>query len=262
MFITHGSMMPQKSKKRAELFTIGGWIFTTLLAKLSMAVNITELVIRLILTAVVFGVMLFLPAGTVAWPTAWVYLVLLFSFTIGISVWLSRFNPDLLSERMSGIGKSGHKRWDKLFLSLLVPLFFGWYVVMAFDMRFHWSPIPDWLQWIGAGVLLASFYIFYLTFRENTYLSPAVRIQTDRGQTVVSTGPYKYVRHPMYAGFILFTVGTALLLGSACGLIGALVLNALITWRAVREEQVLKNELPGYSEYMTRVKYRFVPYLL
>ncbi|HKY45497.1 MAG TPA: isoprenylcysteine carboxylmethyltransferase family protein, partial [Pyrinomonadaceae bacterium] len=84
----------------------------------------------------------------------------------------------------------------------------------------------------------------------------------DRGQTVVSTGPYKYVRHPMYAGFILFTFGTALLLGSAYGLLGALLLNALIAWRAVREEQVLKNELPGYGEYMTRVKHRFVPYLL
>ena len=88
--------------------------------------------------------------------------------------------------------------------------------------------IPDWLQWIGAGVLLASFYIFYLTFRENYLSLPAVRIQTDRGQTVVSTGPYKYIRHPIYAGFILFTLGTALLLGSASGLIGAMVLNALI----------------------------------
>lgn len=227
-----------------------------------MEVNVTELVIRLILTAVVFGVMLFLPAGTLDWPAAWIYLVLLFSFTIGISIWLSRFNPDLLSERMSGIGRSGHKRWDKVFLLLLLPLFFGWYVVMALNQRFKWPPVPEWLQWIGAVVLLASFYIFYLTFRENTYLSPAVRIQTDRGQTVVSTGPYKYVRHPMYAGFILFTVGTALLLGSAYGLVGTLVLNALITWRAVREEEVLKNELPGYGEYMTRVKYRFLPYVL
>ena len=226
-------------------------------------VNVTELVIRLILTMAVFGLFLFLPAGTVDWPAAWIYLVLLFSFTIGISIWLSRFNPDLLSERVSGIGRSGHKRWDKVFLLILLPVFVGWYVVMALDaVRFRWLEIPDWLQWIGAGVLLSSFYIFYLTFRENTYLSPAVRIQTDRGQTVVSTGPYKYVRHPMYAGFILFTFGTALLLGSTYGLIGAMVLNALIAWRALREEQVLKSELPGYSEYMTRVKHRFVPYLL
>jgi protein-S-isoprenylcysteine O-methyltransferase Ste14 len=228
-----------------------------------MKINVKELVIRLILTFVVFGVVLFLPAGTVNWRAAWVYLVLLFAFTIGITVWLSRFNPELLSERVSGLGKTGHKKWDKVFLALLLPVFFAWYVVMALDaVRYEWLALPDWLQWIGAGVLLASFYVFYLTFRENTYLSPAVRIQTDRGQTVVSTGPYKYVRHPMYAGFILFTFGTALLLGSGYGLLGALVLNALIAWRAVREEQVLKSELSGYDEYMTRVKHRFVPYVL
>ena len=228
-----------------------------------MNVNVTELVIRLVLTFVVFGLVLFLPAGTIDWPAAWAYLVLLFIFTIGITIWLSRFNPDLLSERVSGLGRSGHKRWDKLFLLLLLPVFLGWYVVMAFDVvRYQWAELPDWLQWVGAVVLLASFYVFYLTFRENSYLSPAVRIQTDRGQTVVSTGPYRYVRHPMYAGFILFTFGTALLLGSAYGLLGALVLNALIAWRAVREEHVLKSELPGYDDYMTRVKHRFVPYLL
>jgi protein-S-isoprenylcysteine O-methyltransferase Ste14 len=227
-----------------------------------MKVNVTELVIRLTLTAVGFALVLFLPAGTVRWPAAWAYLVLLFGFTIGISVWLSRFNPELLEERMSGLGKTGRESWDKVFVAILIPVFFLWYVVMALDaVRFQWSWMPAWLQWIGVGVLLVSFYIFYLTFRENTYLSPAVRIQSDRGQTVVSTGPYRHVRHPMYAGFVLFTVGTALMLGSAYGLIGALVLNALIAWRAVREEQVLQRELAGYGEYMTRVKYRFFPYL-
>jgi protein-S-isoprenylcysteine O-methyltransferase Ste14 len=227
-----------------------------------MKVNVTELIIRLMLTAGAFGLLLFLPAGTIDWPAAWVYLVLVFGFTIGISVWLARFNPELLEERMSGIGKPGQKSWDKVFLLVLVPVFLGWHVVMSLDaVRFQWSSVPQWLQLIGAGTLFAAFYIFYLTFRENTYLSPAVRIQSERGQTVVSTGPYRHVRHPLYAGFILFTVGTALLLGSAYGLVGALVLNALIAWRAAREEQVLQHELAGYSEYMRRVRYRFIPYL-
>ena len=227
-----------------------------------MQVNVAELMIRIAFTAVVFGVVLFLPAGTLAWPAAWVYLALLFSFTIGVSIWLLRFNPELLEERMSGIGKPGQKKWDKVFLVVLMPIFFAWYPVMALDaVRFRWSEVPVWLRWIGAGVLLASFYIFYLTFRENSYLSPAVRIQTDRGQTVVSTGVYKYVRHPMYVGFMLFTVGTTLLLGSAYGLLGALLLTALIAWRAVHEEQELKRELPGYGEYMSRVRYRFIPYV-
>jgi protein-S-isoprenylcysteine O-methyltransferase Ste14 len=227
-----------------------------------MKVNISGLIIRIILTAVGFGLVLFLPAGTLAWPAAWVYLVLLFAFTIGISIWLASFNPELLEERMSGVGKPGQKTWDKVFLALLLPVFFGWYVLLALDaVRFHWSRMPQWLQLIGAGILLAAFYIFYLAFRANTYLSPAVRIQSDRGQTVVSTGPYAHVRHPLYAGFILFTVGTALMLASVYGVVGALVLNALIAWRASREEQVLQQELAGYSEYMTRVKYRFIPYI-
>lgn len=227
-----------------------------------MKVNVIELIIRIILLAVGFALVLFLPAGTLDWPAAWAYLVLLFGFTIGITIWLARFNPELLEERMTGIGKPGQKTWDKVFLLVLLPVFFGWYVVMALDaVRFQWSRIPEWLQFIGAGILLAAFYIFYLTFRENTYLSPAVRIQTDRGQTVVSTGPYRHVRHPLYAGFILFTVATALMLGSAYGVLGALVLNALIAWRATREEQVLQRELAGYGEYMSRVKYRFIPHL-
>lgn len=189
-------------------------------------------------------------------------MILLFSFTIGISIWLLRFNPELLAERMKGIGKAGQKRWDKVFLALLFPIFFGWYVAMALDaVRFRWSHVPLWLQWIGAVIFIVSFYIFYLTFRENTYLSPAVRIQKERGQTVVTTGPYRFVRHPMYAGFILFAIGTALLLGSLYGLVGALLLILMIAWRAVREEQVLKRELEGYVEYVNRVKYRFIPYV-
>ena len=134
-----------------------------------MKVNVTELVIRLILTFGVFGLVLFLPAGTIDWPSAWVYLVLLFRFTIGISIWLSRLQSRTSFRTGERLGRTGHKRWDKVFLALLLPFFFGWYVVMALDaVRFKWSEIPDWLQWIGAGVLLASFYIFYLTFRENT----------------------------------------------------------------------------------------------
>lgn len=227
-----------------------------------MEVNVTELVIRTFATAVVFGLILFLPAGTLNWTAAWAYLTLLFLFMIGMSIWLLRFNPDLLAERMSGIGKAGQKTWDKVFLALLFPAFLAWFVVMALDaVRFRWLPVPHWLQWFGACLFLASFYLFYLTFRENSYLSPAVRIQTERQQTVVSTGPYRYVRHPMYAGFVLFALGTALLLGSGLGVLGALLLIAMVAWRAVREEQVLKRELAGYDEYMTKVRYRFLPYV-
>jgi len=225
-----------------------------------MKVHVGQLVANIAGMALVFGLALFLPAGTVAWPAAWVFLVLFLGFAVALSVWLIRFNPDLLEERLTGIGRSDQKTWDKVFLAITAVVFFGWLGLMALDAaRFRWSRMPDLLQWFGALLLLGSFWIFFLTFRENTFLSPAVRIQTERAQTVVSTGPYRFVRHPMYAGFALFALGTALLLGSWYGVLGALVLIAMVAWRAVGEEQVLQKELCGYSAYMTRVRYRIVP---
>jgi len=211
---------------------------------------------------VVFALVLFLPAGTLAWPAGWTFFLLMFGFTIAISLWLLRFNPDLLAERLTGIGRPDQKAWDKVFIAILFVAFFIWMIVMAWDAeRFRWSEVPPWLQVVGALLLLGSFYIFYLTFRENSYLSPAVRVQTERAQKVVSTGPYRYVRHPMYAGFIFFALGTALLLGSWYGLLGGLFLIGMVAWRAVQEEQVLRDELEGYSSYMRQVKYRLIPYL-
>ena len=210
--------------------------------------------------AVVFALVLFLSAGTIAWPAGWAFLVLFFSFVIGLTLWLLRHDPGLLKERMSNL-KRDQKTWDKAFYVTANVVFIAWFIVMPLDaVRFGWSHVPAWLQVVGAVVLLCSFYLFYLTFRENSYLSPSVRIQTDRGQTVVSTGPYHYVRHPMYSAAVLWTVGTALLLGSWYGLLfGLVLLDGLIAARAVLEERTLRAELPGYDAYMARVKYRLIP---
>ncbi|VVB64293.1 Phospholipid methyltransferase [uncultured archaeon] len=125
---------------------------------------------------------------------------------------------------MTGFKSVQHK-WDKVFLYLIQLLFFAWLIIMPLDaVRFHLSHMPEWFQIVGAFVLLSSFYLFYRTFRENPYLSPGVRTQEDRGQTVVTTGPYHYVRHPMYSGFVLFVLGTTLLLGSWYGLILGFIL--------------------------------------
>src|SRR5207249_3290303 len=140
--------------------------------------------------------------------------------------------------------------------------FLAWLIVMPLDaVRFHWSHVPGWLQVVGAILLLCSFYLFFLTFRENAYLSPAVRVQTERGQTVISTGPYQYVRHPMYATAIIFLVGTTLLLGSWYGFVIGLILVIGIAFRAVQEERALQAELPGYDAYLAQVKYHLIPYV-
>ncbi len=209
-----------------------------------------------------FGLALFPAAGTIFWLAGWIFLILFLGFTIVVSRWLLMHNPGLLAERMTGIGMPNQPTWDRVFFVIIEGLFLAWLVLMPLDaVRFHWSQVPVWLQVLGGVILLCSFYLFFLTFRENPYLSPAVRVQTERGQTVISTGPYHYVRHPMYAAVIPFVMGTALLLGSWYGLLSGLILVIGIAFRAVREEQVLRAELPGYEAYMAQVRYRLIPYV-
>jgi protein-S-isoprenylcysteine O-methyltransferase Ste14 len=228
----------------------------------SDGVNLKLLIAEFIALFVVFALVLFLSAGTVFWLAGWVYLLLFFAADAALGVWLFRHDPGLLKERMSGFGKPGEPAWDKVFFVLLQIFFLAWLVLMPLDaVRFRWSHVPAWLQVVGAILLLVSFYLFFLPFRENPYLSPVVRVQTERGQTVITTGPYRYVRHPMYAAGIPFGIGTPLLLGSWYGVLMALVFVVALAYRAVQEERVLQAELPGYAEYMARVKYRLIPHL-
>jgi protein-S-isoprenylcysteine O-methyltransferase Ste14 len=208
---------------------------------------------------VAFGLALFLPAGTLAWLAGWIFLVLFFGFLLAINCWLFRHNPGLLLER-TRLGTSDQQGWDKVLFPLLIVFFFLWLIFMSFDaVRFHWSLVPVWLQSVGAIVLLCSFYLLFLTFRENSYLSTVVRIQVDRRQTVVSTGPYHIVRHPMYSAILVFVAGTSLLLGSWYGVLSELILLILLAKRAMLEESALRAELPGYAAYMAQVKYRLIP---
>jgi len=225
-----------------------------------MKVNLRLLTIQLIALFGVFALVLFLAAGTIAWRAGWTFLILFFGFTIALSAWLIRYNPGLLMERMTGTSRQDQKGWDKVFVKWIRVAFLAWLVLMPLDaVRFHWSHVPNWLQWVGVLLLLVSFYLFVLVYRANAFLSPAVRVQTERGHSVVSTGPYRHVRHPMYATAILWLAGTALLLGSWYGLLAGLVLIVAFAFRAVHEERTLRAELPGYDEYMALVRDRFIP---
>ncbi len=224
-------------------------------------INLRLLMLEIVGMFVVFGLALFLAAGTVVWLSGWVFLLLFFGFTVTLTRWLLSHNPGLLAERMTGIGKPNQPLWDRVFFVVAQMFFLAWLVLMPLDaFRFHWSKMPGWLQVAGAVLLLGSFYLFFLAYRENPYLSPAVRIQSERGQTVISTGPYRYVRHPLYAAVIPFMVGTTFLLGSWYGLLGLIVVVG-VAFRAVQEERLLLAELPGYDAYMAQVKYRLIPYV-
>jgi protein-S-isoprenylcysteine O-methyltransferase Ste14 len=227
-----------------------------------MDVKIKTLIVQVAGLFAAFALALFVPAGTIAWPAGWTFMVMFFSFVSALSLWLLRHNPGLLKERMRGVIQPEQMAWDKALIIMINVMFFAWMIVMPLDaVRFGWSHMPVWLQAAGAAVLLCSFYIFFLVFRENSYLSPVIRIQEERGQTVVSTGPYHYVRHPMYSGAVLFIMGTSLLLGSWYGLLFGLMLVVMIAVRAVLEERTLQAELQGYEAYMAEVKYRLIPHI-
>jgi protein-S-isoprenylcysteine O-methyltransferase Ste14 len=226
-----------------------------------MQINLKPLAVQSLLLFLLFAAALFLPAGTIAWPAGWTYLVLFFGFFLGTNAWLFKHNPGLLQERMR-LGRSDQKGWDKVLFPVLLILPFAWLAFISFDaVRFHWSSVPFWLQGVGFVVLLCSFYLFFLTFRENSYLSTVVRVQEERGHTVVSTGPYHHVRHPMYAAFLLFMTGSPLLLGSLYGVVLGLAFMLVLARRAVLEEHTLQKELRGYADYMAKVKYRIIPHV-
>src|SRR5215211_7808639 len=210
----------------------------------------------------VFAALLFVSAGTLLWPAGWAFMALFFGFALALVLWLAREDPELLAERISSPIQRGQPLWDKVFVAGVMLLFVAWLIVMPLDaVMFGWSEVPNWLQISGALGLMVSFYIMFLTFRENAYLALVVKLQEEKGQSVVSTGPYRYVRHPMYASMFLFFPGSALLLGSWWGLLPCVVLLGLLVWRIPLEDRMLENGLAGYDEYERKVRYRLVPHI-
>jgi protein-S-isoprenylcysteine O-methyltransferase Ste14 len=206
------------------------------------------------------GLVLFLAAGSLGWPGAWIFLVQMIVLLLLGGLWLDRNDPDLLEERLAPPIQKDQPIEDKILLTLIILMIFGALALMALDaVRFRWSSVPIWVQAIGELILLASIWIASVTLRENTFAAPVVKIQEDRGQTVIDTGPYRYVRHPMYAGTLLFFVGASLLLGAWWGLPAVLVLAILLGVRIRIEEKALRAGLAGYDDYMERVRYRLVP---
>lgn len=206
------------------------------------------------------GLLLFGPAGTLAWPAAWAYLVEIGLLSLAIGVWLARHSPDLLKERMSPFIQRGQQASDRVLIVALIGLWCGWFVLMALDAeRYRWSQVPLAARAVGALWLAIAMYVVFLTMRANSFAAPVVKIQAERGHRVISDGPYAIVRHPMYAGALLLFLGTPLLLGSWWGLAAAPIMAALLCARAVMEERTLARELEGYAGYAARVRYRLIP---
>lgn len=208
-----------------------------------------------------YGLILFLAAGRLGWTWGWVLLGILSAVLAAHVLILVPINPELLVERGKGIRDKGVKTWDKWVAALaagVMPV--ASWVVAGLDVRFDWTgSMPIAYHVSGLLVMLLGFGLFLWAMASNAFFSEGVRIQKERGHTVATGGPYRYVRHPGYVGAILAQLATPFLLGSPWALIPSVASAALYVLRTYLEDKTLVEELPGYQAYVQRTRYRLVP---
>lgn len=224
-----------------------------------------KLTVRLIVRSAAWiaamGMVLFAAAGDPLWAQGWTFLALFTVASTAFSVWLMRRDPALLASRLEVV-QQGQSGWDRLFLLVFIAIWFGWLALMGLDAaRWHTSHMPPLWNVLGGALVMAGFAATARVLRENSFAAPVVRVQQERGQRVIDTGPYAVVRHPMYAASIPYLAGMPLLLGSRLGLLIVPVFVVGIAVRAVFEERLLARDLAGYAQYRARVRWRFIPYL-
>ena len=215
-------------------------------------VTIVYLCVPLIL--LVFG-------GEIRWWQAWVFSVLFFTAGIAGRIWAERRHPGLMAERTHPLQASDVKAWDKVLAPLMaLSLSFPLVIVAGLDHRFGWSPVfPLWLNITGISMVALGYAFAMWALAENRFFSSMVRIQTDRGHVVCDSGPYRIVRHPGYAGNLFAMPGIVLTLDSTWTLVPVGFALVVAVIRTALEDRTLQDELPGYGEYTSRVRYRLFP---
>jgi len=215
-------------------------------------------IIRTVVTILLMLAVIFIPAGTLNWPEAWLFLLIYLALVTGVMIWMKKKAPGLLRERMSR--RKDVKRWDRIIITTYSLMLIVLLLVTGLDaVRFEWSKVPLIIKVLGfLGYFPAAGFAFW-AMRENAFSSALVRIQDDRGHTVCTTGPYKFVRHPMYVGVIMLMICFPFSLGSFYALIPGGIIIALFILRTFLEDKTLQDELPGYKEYVKKVQYRLFP---
>ncbi|MCK4286974.1 MAG: isoprenylcysteine carboxylmethyltransferase family protein [Candidatus Lokiarchaeota archaeon] len=214
-------------------------------------------VIRFILMYIILALALFIPAGTILWLQGGIYIIMMIVFSTSFIIYLKKKDPELLKARAK---TKTTESWDKKIGIIAGVFFLAMYILPGFDaVRFHWSSVPLLINMIGfAGMILAVIF-FLLVSRENTYLSRVVEIQDERGHKVITTGPYKIVRHPMYLAVIVLYLCHCLALGSLYSLIPCTGLIITIIFRIYYEDKKLHEELEGYKEYAEKTRFKLIP---
>ena len=211
---------------------------------------------KYIMGIILIGAVLFLPAWTLNYPFAWLFIALLFIPMLIIGVVLFLKAPDLLEKRLNNKEKERAQKGVVALSGLMFPVGF---VISALDYRFGWSSTPLWLVISSSVLFLIGYGMYAEVMRENSYLSRTVEVQ--KGQKVISTGLYGVVRHPMYLATLLMFLPMPMILGSLWGLVSFALYPIIIVIRIINEEKLLTEKLAGYAEYKAKVKYRLIPFI-
>jgi len=223
------------------------------------AMTIGSILLRVVAGFALHALILFLGAGTFFWREAWLYLGSYIIAGISIVSWLRKNNADLLRERLT-FWKLSAQPQDKAILIIGVPVYIAFLLVPGVDaVRWQYSDVPEVLKALAFGILVISYMISFRALKENAFLTRTIDIQHERGHRVITTGPYKVVRHPFYAAGMISFASVSLTLGSWLGLLPAAGLTLLLVARIHVEEKVLRKGLQGYEEYVQTVRYRLIP---
>lgn len=203
---------------------------------------------------VITALLVFVPAGTADYRNGWIFIILLFAPMFAAGLVMMFRSPELLRKRLNAREKEGEQ---KTVVALSGVMFLAAFVLAGLNFRFGWIVMPDWTVWAAAALFLASYLMYAEVLRENAYLSRTIEVQED--QKVVDTGLYGVVRHPMYSATVFLFLSMPLILGSPISFAVMLLYIPIIVKRIKNEEKVLAEGLPGYTEYMEKVRYRLVP---
>ncbi len=211
----------------------------------------------LVVLTVVMALLLFVPAGTLRYWQAWVYLAVFVAASALTTLFLMQRDPALLERRMRGGPGAETRPTQRVIMLAASGCYIGLFAVSALDRRYGWTRVPAILTLVSDLCVAVGFYFIYLVYRENTFTSATIEIAAD--QKVISTGPYAIVRHPMYGSALLYLGGTPVALGSYWGLTAFAAMLPFLIWRLFDEEKMLAESLPGYREYQQRVRHRLIP---